>query len=128
MDDKNQKSLVNEEDLPLDNALGQPIDYKQVLDSDLLELMGATSVSSEEKEQIYTTAAKTIENRVLARVVDELTDDDLEEWEKIPETDKDQLRHFLNVRNIDLPKLFVSEALIYKTELASLTHQLKTSA
>jgi hypothetical protein len=127
MSDDNNQQLVDESHFPLQNAIGQPIDYRQVLDADLLELLGAENLSEEDRQKVYETAVQTIENRVLARVVDELTDEDLEAWEKIPETDKAALKQFLDERGIDLAKLYVAEAIQYKSEIASLTHQLKIS-
>jgi len=126
-DDKQTNNLVDESHFPLDNALGQPLDYKQILESDLLELMGADKVSDEDKQEIYETAFKTIENRVLARIIDELTDKDLEEFENIPESDGEAIAKFLQERGIELEKLYAMEAITYKSELASLTHQLKIS-
>jgi hypothetical protein len=126
MSDDN-KVLVDESHFPLQDAIGKPINYRQVLDADLLELLGAENISQEDRQKVYETAIKTIENRVLARVVDELTDEDLEAWEKIPETDAEALKRFLDERGIDLAKLYAAEAIQYKAEIASLTHQLKTS-
>ncbi len=124
----NNQSLIDQSHFPLQNAIGQPVDYQRVIDADLLDLLGASNASPEDKEKIYETAIKTIENRVLARVVDELTDEDLAEWEQIPETDKNALGVFLTSRSIDLSKLYAMEAIIYKSEIASLTHQLKMDA
>lgn len=121
-DDNN--SLVDESHFPLQGAIGQPINYKQVLDADLLELLGAENISDTEKQEVYEKAVQTIENRVLARIVDELTDEDLEEWEKIPTDNKEAQQKFFAERGIDLSKLYTLEAVIYKSEIASLTHQL----
>lgn len=127
-DNADNQPLVDESHFPLQNAIGQPVDYQQVLDADLLDLLGAKDASAEDREKIYHTAIQTIENRVLARIVDELTDEDLTEWEKIPETDKSALGSFLTTRGIDLAKLYAMEAITYKSEIASLTHQLKLSS
>ena len=126
MDDQQQDdSLIDESHLPLRSPLGKPIDYQQVLNADLLELLGAKDMSDEEKAKLYQTAIDTIENRVMARVMDLLTDEDMEEWEKLPEGDQEATHAFLTTHEIDLPQLYAKEALAYKTEIASLAHQLK---
>lgn len=103
----------------------QSIDYNQIIEADILDLLGATNLSSEDKEAIYQNIGKTIENRVLTRVLEDLSEEDLEEWENIPETDTNGMREFLLAKGIDLAKLFVSEALIYKMEVAFLSKQVK---
>jgi hypothetical protein len=124
-DQQQDDSLVDESHLPLRSPLGKPMDYQEVLDADLLELLGAEGATDEQKKDIYEKAQATIENRVIARLMDEFTDEEMEQWEKLPEGDQDAMRTFLSNKNIDLPQLYAKEALVYKTEIASLAHQLK---
>jgi hypothetical protein len=125
MSDSTNNQLVDEGQFPLPNALGQDINYKEVLDADILKLLGAEKASDEDKQKIYQTAFATVENRVMARIFDQLTDEDIKQWESIDENDKEAMRSFMNEKGVDLPKLYAMEAITYKSELASLTHTLK---
>ncbi|MBI4948100.1 hypothetical protein HY844_00890 [Candidatus Berkelbacteria bacterium] len=104
------------------------LNYGQVLEADLLELMGAQDATDEQKEEIYTKALKTIENKVLARVFDNLTEEEIKQWEALPENDGEVLKNFLEERAIDIKAFFAEEALIYKTEIASLIEAGKQAA
>lgn len=123
--DETTEELVDRADFPISTILGKPMDYQQVLQADFVDLLGASQMSEEEKKQLYEKAAATIENRVIARIFDSLTEEELEEWEQIPVEDAEALRAYLEDHDIFMDKLCVEEALAYKAEVASLAHQLK---
>lgn len=101
--------------------MDQKITPNDVLDKDILDLMGADNLPAEKKQQLYATMVDTINNRVIARVADQLPEPDLEQWQQLAETgDNAQMEQFLRDRNIDVAQLMLQEALIYKAEMVEL--------
>lgn len=98
-----------------------PVNYQDILDKDILELMGAENLPEEKKQQLYATMLDTIQNRVIARVADQLPEQDLAKWQQLAETGDDrEIDQFLKDRGLDVAQLMLQEALIYKTELVEL--------
>lgn len=96
-------------------------EINDILDKDVLELIGGKDLPQEKKEELYLKMAQTIENRVIARIDDKLNDAEREEWlQTIDTDDKAKMEEFLRSKDIDVAKLMVEESLIYKTEIASL--------
>lgn len=92
-----------------------------ILDKDIFELIGGANLAEEKKKELYLKIGQTIENRVIARIDDALSDTEREEWLKfVDRGDKAQMEEYLRSKNIDVTKLTVEEALIYKLEIASL--------
>jgi len=126
MDQQTDGQLVNEADLPPTSVLGQPLDYNELLNKDVLELLGVTQMGDEEKEEFYFKVIDTIQNRVIARILDQLTDADIKAWDAIDfVAQPQQAADFLKNKGLDLAALIVEESLIYKTELVSLANQLR---
>lgn len=103
------------------------VSYEDILNKDILELMGAKNMPEEEKKNLYTKILETIQNRVIARVADSLTDEDMKKWAEI-KGDKEKATQFLADKGIDLGKLYLQEALIYKTELVNLSQAARNAA
>lgn len=100
--------------------------YQEILDKDILELMGASDLPNEKKQELYATMLDTIQNRVIARMADQLPEQDLERWQQLAETgDNAQMEQFLRERQIDIAQLMLQEALMYKTELVELAKPLQ---
>ena len=111
--DSNQKLFTDQE-------------IKDILDQDLLELMGAKDMPEEKKQELYQKMADTVQNRVIARIDDKLSDTEKQGWMGlVDQNDKAKMAEFLRLKNIDINKLLVEEALIYKTEIMSLSKQSK---
>ncbi|MCL5795633.1 MAG: DUF5663 domain-containing protein [Patescibacteria group bacterium] len=97
------------------------LNYEEILDKNILDILGAKNMSEEQKRNIFTKALETIQNRVIMRISDKLSEPEVDEWKKILDSgDKKQAEMFLKNKGLDLPKLLAEEALIYKTELAEL--------
>jgi len=96
-------------------------EIQNILDKDLLELMGAKDMPEEKKQELYRKMAETVQDRVIARIDDKLSEQEREEWLKlIDENDKNKMEEFLKSKDIDVAKMLVEEAIIYKTEMMSL--------
>lgn len=91
------------------------------LNTDILELMGAENMTEEEKNQIYQKMMQTIQNRVLARVVDSLSEDQYSELKELLEKNNEEgFAVLAQEAGFDLPQLFSEEALLYKIEMVNL--------
>ena len=100
----------------------EPTDLNdEILDQDILKILGAENLPEEEKKELYQTLLGTLENRALIRIDDTLDSNDIEDWKKAIDTgDVAQMQTFLASKGIDFPKLLLSEALLLKTELAEM--------
>lgn len=104
-------------------------EIKDVLDKDLLELLDAQGISEEEKTEFYQKMTQTIQNRVIVRIDNRLTDSEREEWlELIDKNDHAQMEAFLKGKNIEVAKWMIEEAIIYKMQLMSIYEQAKTGS
>lgn len=98
----------------------------EIFEKDVLELIGGESLPQGKKQELYTKMAETIENRVIARIDDTLNDQEREEWGRIIDSaDKVKMDEFLRSKNIDVAKMMVEEALIYKMEITGLYEKSK---
>jgi hypothetical protein len=97
------------------------ISYDDIIDEDILVLMGAKNMPPEKKEELYNKMIETIQLRVLARIDDQLSDQEAEEIAKIVKSeDKAKFFEFLKGKDINIEKLYAEEALIYKIEMIEL--------
>lgn len=92
-----------------------------ILDKDIFELIGGERLPEEKKKELYEKIGQTIENRAIARIDDSLSDQDRGEWLKLLDEDnKVKMEEFLKSKNIDVAKIIVEEALVYKLEITKL--------
>lgn len=112
-------SLVDESHLPLRSVL-PPINVQEILEGDILDLIGAKDLSDEKKNDMYVKMGHTIENRVIARIADSLSDEDMERFIDLSTSKPADAVEILKANEIDVPKYITEESLIYKTELVSL--------
>lgn len=114
-------SLVNDNDFPLKNRLGKTIDFEEVLNRDILDLLGFDGNTPQEKKaELYEKMINTIQNRLMMRILDRLSDEEVKEFNELPE-DSQVINDFFQSKNIDAAQMLAQEALIYKSELVSLT-------
>jgi len=101
---------------------------EDILNKDILELLGIQDLDQAKKQEIYQTMMQTIQNRVMARILDQLKPEEAEEWKNLLDSqDKQKAEEFLRSRKIDVAKLMLEEAVIYKTEIIGLAGQIKNS-
>ena len=103
------------------NQLFSEEEIKNILDKDLLELMGAKNMPDEEKAALYEKMAQTVQDRVLLRVDDLLDEEGQKEFVSIIDTgDQEKTNQFLLGKNINVPQLIIQEAMLYKMEMMSI--------
>lgn len=96
----------------------------EIIDKDILELMGAKDMPEEQKESIYQKMLETIELRVIARVEDGLSDEEISQARILIENnEKEKFLELLKNKEINTDKLFAEEALIYKIEMIDLINK-----
>lgn len=116
---QNQKTIVDDGDLS--GGMFSGISYEDIIEKDLLELMGAKDMPPEQKADLYKTMVETVENRVFARIDDQLSDDDAKKIAALVEgKDKAGFFALLEERGINVNKIYMEEALIYKMEMVDL--------
>lgn len=97
------------------------IPMSDVIDKDILELLGVQKISEEERNKLYKKMLESIQNRVIARIDDKLNDSEREEFKKMLDDKNDKkINDWLKSKNIEIAKMLIEEAVIYKTELLSL--------
>lgn len=102
------------------------VNYDDIVNKDIFELMGAKDMPEEKRRDLYTKILETIQNRVVTRIADNLNDKDTADWLEIKKTaDKKQMNDFLAARGIDINKLMTQETLMYKMELVQLSEPLR---
>ena len=106
------------------NAIAE-LSTEELIQGDLLTLMGAEHLTAAEQDELYQAALETIENRVVARIDELLTDEEAQEWKSIVEAqNKDKLKAFFASKQIDLPRLYAEETLLYKSQMIDLVQTL----
>ena len=90
-------------------------------DKNIFELLGLENAPGEKKKEILDNMNATINNRVLARVLDQLDEQEMEEYKKLlDENDDQKIIDYLKSKGIDLVQYAAEEAMIYKTEILNL--------
>jgi len=98
--------------------------YDDILNKDILELMGAGDLPEEKKQEIYTKMLATIQNRTIARIFDQLSPEDGEKLKQLLDSNnKTEIESFLKSKGVDIAKMMLEEAIIYKSELVGLRSQ-----
>lgn len=102
----------------LDNIVVDDITYDDLLNKDILELMGYQNLTDQEKQEHYSRMLETIQNRVICRVDDLISPEDQEEWMNTVKSKTDQEKmDYLKSKNIHVDKIMAEESLLYKAEI-----------
>jgi len=97
-------------------------DPEELWDKDIFTLLGLANAPEEKKKEIIDQMTATINNRVLARVLDQLSEEEIREFEqKIDEKDDAKVIEFLKSKGVDLMQYAAEEAMLYKTEILNLS-------
>lgn len=100
---------------------------EDIINKDILELLGGVNLPQEKKDELYAKMLETIRFRAITAVDAMLNDDDRKKWiEFIDKDDKDGGMNFLKTKGIDLTKIMLDEALNYKTEVVIYADYLKS--
>lgn len=96
------------------------INPSDFITQDIWELMNLEDAPQEKKDQILEDMLATIQNRVLARVLDSLQNDEIKIMEsRIDSGEENAMENFLKEKSIDIYKITSEEAVMYKAELVN---------
>lgn len=97
----------------------QIIDPEEFFDKGIFDLLEIKDLSEEQKNKITRDMMTTINNRVLARVLDLLQEKGVkEQFESLLEINsQEKIEDFLTEHQIDLKGIAVEESLLYKMEI-----------
>jgi len=103
------------------NDLFSPQEIEDIIQKDILDLMGMDNLTEEKRTELYDKMINTVEERVFMRIDATLDEAGQAELKQVLESGgKEEFDALLAKNNISVEKLFAEEALIYKTQLMSL--------
>lgn len=92
--------------------------YDDLLNKDILELMGFATLTDEKKEELHKKIADAIELRVVVKLMDSLDDEGKKEYEALlDENDGEKINRLLESKGINLEQMTAQEILLMKMEL-----------
>ena len=98
--------------------------YKELLEKDIIDLIGGKNFTDKQKDELYEKMLDTIMNRVIVKISERLSDEELKELNAIAEKgNKDKFFVFFKKRKIDINQMFIEQATVYKVEMVALTSQ-----
>jgi hypothetical protein len=92
-------------------------DPETIIDQDIFALIGLDKLSSDKKNKMMDDMMRTVENRIIARILDVLDKDEEEQFEKAIDEGGDAVKNFLKRKGLDLVNVSAQEAIAYKAEM-----------
>lgn len=119
MDDTNILGQSSQSSNPIKTSRQYSPD--EIIDIDILELMGVKDMAQDQKDAIYKKMAETIERRVVAKIEDKLSDEDMVKVEAaIGNNDQNAFMQVFIDKGISIEKIYAEETLLYKFEMVQL--------
>ncbi len=121
-------NLVTATNTSGDGLADGPSYLDQYLDGDFFDELGLDDMSSEARDELSASAVRTIENRVLLRIADQLDDAQRAELTQLSEVgDGEAFEKWVDEHGVNLGDLVVEESLAYRLEMAAAAEQIKTA-
>ncbi|MEK7096661.1 MAG: hypothetical protein AAB881_01810 [Patescibacteria group bacterium] len=121
--DQNNTAGANDTNLK-DGEILPGLSYQDLLNKDLIELMGSTDMPEAQKNEQYEKMLATIKSRVLGQLVKKMTEDQFNRFQKaLQEKNEAEVNTIIEETKIDVPKLYAEEAILYKLQMVSLMRQ-----
>lgn len=97
------------------------VSYDDILNKDILELLGVKDMEEAKKNELYKKMLDTIQNNAFLRILDSLSQEDSDKFQELIDGDNpESIKDFLKEHDIDLQKIMMEEALIYKSDMVNL--------
>ena len=91
-----------------------------IVNKGIVELMGLMDLPEEKKDKIRQAAQDTIQGRALARVFDNLDENEQQKFKQLLEqSDDTKIEEYLKTKNIDMGKITIEETLLYKLQMVN---------
>lgn len=117
-DDQTQNNNDAQDIAQTSAAMIGGVSYDDLLKKDIIDLMGLSDIPEEEKKKLKDSMMETIQMRLIARVDDLISDQDLPEWKKLlEEGDPEEINPYLEKKGINVNQIMAEETLIYKLEM-----------
>jgi len=101
-----------------DDLFEDGVSYQDIIDKDILDLMGFTTLTPEKEDELRAKVNRAIEDRVGARIFDTLAPADRDAYkELLDQQNWAEANNFLSARQINANKWLAEEAVIMKMEL-----------
>lgn len=101
---------------------------KDIVEKDIIELIGGENLSQEQKDSLYEKMLETVKFRVFDRIDASFDDSEALEWKNLVEAgDQAAIEEFYKNKNINIEQLMADESLKYKVEIVSYIDYLKQS-
>lgn len=114
--DDTNKAVISSGDKNAKFANG--LTYEEIIEKDILELMGFTTLSEEKKQELYKKINEMVENRTASQIYDRLNETDRDEYDKLISSEKNKEAYdFLKARDIDINEILLTETIMLKLEL-----------
>jgi len=97
------------------------IPTEDYLNKDIFELIDAKDIPQEDQEKILSKMLDTIKQRVIGRMIDQLSEAEYQELQKIlDEKDDQKFDDFYQKTGINLTEIYAEESLLYKIEMVEI--------
>ena len=87
--------------------------------NDLKDSLGLKFLSEDDSQKILTETLNLISQRAGFRIVENLSENEIDEFEKIPKDDFDEMEKFLMTKNSNAQNIFSEETELVKKEILS---------
>jgi hypothetical protein len=104
------------------------MDLKNLAKIDLIEELGLENLSKEQQEKILLDMGEIIQQRVMLRIIEELGNENKDEFVKLLEEKKDQpeeIENFIRAKVPEADDIMMEEIGAYKKEITELVDKLK---
>jgi predicted house-cleaning noncanonical NTP pyrophosphatase (MazG superfamily) len=96
-------------------------ELQELFDRDILDLIGGGDLLPEKKQELYMKIAETVQNRAIARVYQDLSEEDGQKLDQLLESaTAEEVQQFLRDKDLELPAILTQEAVAYKLEVYEL--------
>lgn len=105
------------------------LSYEEIVDKDIIELLGAQDFSDEEKGLLYEKMLETIRTRMMIRFDNTLTEEEKEKFKEIANINSgESINQFMEEKGFDVDKVMTEEAIKYKIELVASMKMINSGA
>ena len=104
------------------------MDLKNSARIDLIEELGLENLSQEQQEKVLSDMGEIIQQRVMLRIIEQLSDRDKDEFVKRLEEKKDrteEIENFIRAKVPEVDDIMMEEISAYKKEITELVDKLK---
>jgi hypothetical protein len=120
---------IRRDRVALDGKFDDSITYKQLVEEDIVKLLGFTTLSAERQQKFREMVGGMLENRVAVRILDSLSDEDRNEYITLIDSGNNQeATDCLAKKGIDPLEILTIESIMLKTELYLDSKTVKNSA